>query len=348
MACAYPYQVKNQYFNKSLPYFNWNKPFFNVPCGMCLNCRIDKRNSLEDECNYEYNKYGSGAFITLTYDDNHIEHLVRVQPNGDIDLSLDYRDYKHFRYRLKSKINRLVAKGVQPSKRFNPLYKMLCVSEYGGQYGRPHFHILFFGLDYTFCKNLFKDCWKNGFVDVRPILNGGIRYVLKYLDKRLVGEQARLAFDNKGLERPRCWHSRGLGSGMYLEQLDYLRSHNFCYKTRHNKLRPVRKYWRDKLLGKFNLDNKSIMQNMKDLGIKPDTEFFSKPSYSLNSRNDFMRKQALLKENNRVVDCRNHGEPVFSHLDIIKLTQPCNYIPDRNVNINNLVDTALYGDVVPF
>lgn len=315
MACAYPLMLKNPHYISSVGGF-WNPRMIPVACGRCMNCRIDRRNALEDQCNYEYNKFGSGAFVTFTYDENHIMHLARQDKHGNLVFTVSGDDCRKLRMRLKSRVLYLHnEKGVPKNKRFNPDFKMVATLEYGGQYERPHIHCLFFGLDYMFCKKLFQEVWKYGHVDVRPILNGGIRYVLKYLDKQVTGEAAKELYDDNNIERPRMFHSVGLGSGLYLDNLDFIRSHNFCYKVRHNKLRPVPKYWRDKFHGIFDFDWSFISGEMERRGIKYDYEKMNKPCYSIMKMNEFSREKRIMMEQQRVKDSRNHGQAIFSHDD---------------------------------
>lgn len=101
-------------------------------------------------------------------------------------------------------------------------FKYLAVGEYGGDgqiFDRPHIHLLFFGLDFAVCKKIIAKSWQGkGIVKVLPILNGGIQYVLKYLDKQLFGDLAVKKYDQNGLQRPFQVHSLGLGNNLYKSQ----------------------------------------------------------------------------------------------------------------------------------
>lgn len=61
-----------------------------VPCGKCLNCLKNKQSSMAVRCKREAEKRGSFAFMTLTYDDDHLpitQSLWRVSKDtGEMEL----------------------------------------------------------------------------------------------------------------------------------------------------------------------------------------------------------------------------------------------------------------------
>lgn len=337
MACAHPILIKNPYYKNALhgtsKYFansaSW-KEYIQVPCGWCLNCRIDKRNALEDRCNYEYLLNGKGAFVTLTYDDDSVKHLVRQDALGRPILSLCRDDYRNFIKRLRSKIhyNNLYKTGY-----VDKTFKYLVVGEYGGQFKRPHFHVLFFGLDYAHCDKLIQDCWQHGITDCGQIKQGGIRYVLKYLDKQIHSEDAKIAYDYNNIERPFSFHSINLGVGLYKDNIDFIKNNNYCYKTKHNKLRPIPAYYRNKLFGHYIPDTMAIVDKMKNINIKPDR--FGK--YSLMARNAYRHNLALQREQQLIQSMRSDGVACYDY---------CSNVP--NDFDYGTVEVALYGDKVPF
>ena len=56
-----------------------------VPCGKCLACLKNKQSSMVVRCRREAEQRGSFAFMTLTYDDDHMS-----------DISLDKKDFQQF------------------------------------------------------------------------------------------------------------------------------------------------------------------------------------------------------------------------------------------------------------
>lgn len=337
MACAHPLQIKNPLFRQLSFHRNTRFPTLEVPCGWCLNCRVDKRNTLEDKCDYEYKQFGCGAFVTFTYDDYHIESCMEKDKKDNLVASLRKDDVTKFIKRLRERIkySKLDYKYCRPD------FKYLIVGEYGenGQlFDRPHYHALFFGLDFQVCERLFLDCWSNGFIDSLPIRNGAIRYVLKYMDKQQHGVQAISKFDDNNLERPFCHKSQGLGVGLYISQIDFIKAHNGNYKTKHNILRPIPTYYKNKLKMFTVVDNSSKRAIMSTYKVKPDCNDVTGKSYSLKQLNSFAKYNALVREKNLIELSRQDGVPCFDPLPIT-CTQDFDSLTTVAINI---------ADPIPF
>ena len=237
MSCAHPFLMEfTRYGTRYNEY---------IPCGYCLNCRVDKQNQLVHRCEQELINYKCGAFVTLTYDDLHIINNLNHDSSGNLQATLNRSDLRHYMYRLRSNIKNRMPNNLLSNHHF----KFLAVGEYGqdGQiFDRPHFHILLFGLDFAVCKKEIENAWQGrGMLKVLPILNGGIAYVLKYLDKQLFGKQAEQKYDNNNLERPFQVHSLGLGNSLYKNQCSYIKTHNGCYHWKGKDF-PVPPYYKNK------------------------------------------------------------------------------------------------------
>lgn len=98
-------------------------PFIQVPCGKCLECRIQATRSWADRCCLEAKNSPFNYFITLTYNDD----------NLPVNNSLLEYDMQCFFKRLRKRF-----KGVK--------FKYFYVGEYGDTTLRPHYHCLLFGL----------------------------------------------------------------------------------------------------------------------------------------------------------------------------------------------------------
>lgn len=323
MSCASPLTQYNKYLNKTLT----------IPCNRCINCRIDKRNSWVDRCNYALKQYNfAGAFVTFTYDDYHLYdpslegscHYTdsSLSPDGKSYVTLNKKDVSRLIMRIRSYLN--YHKINTPLS--DPHFKYLAVGEYGGEYGRPHLHILFFGLDFAANKHIFNKCWKSGIVDVRPILNGGIPYVLKYLDKQLYGDQLFDAYDKYNIQAPFKTQSPSLGSDLYRDSVSsgFAASHSNCYRTKHNRLRPIPSYWRKKLLTpnenyiKIDLDS-FIHQYNSDALSESQLQYLhpGKPNY-INPHSaqynftfkEYNLRRSKIRENILTEYCRRNNIPV--------------------------------------
>lgn len=137
-----------------------------------------------------------------------------------------------------------------------------------------------------------------------PILQGGIAYVLKYLDKQLHGLEAKIKYDNNNLERPFQNHSLGLGSSLYKDQEKYIRSHNNCYRWKGKDV-PVPPYYKNKFYFKSTSDTLKLQaQKLKYENIY-NIKF--KNTYDLH---EFKIKKNLLREQNLEYKNRLAGKPI--------------------------------------
>lgn len=259
MSCANPlplYEFVPRFTNfhnrrliwSDLPY----RQFMSIPCGRCLNCRIDKVNMFSDRCEYELIKRRCGAFVTFTYDDIHIQHLLRKDSSGKLVASLSRDDSRRFLYRLNKNVKKELKKSGYDTLPFMQKdYKYILSGEYGDHgtiFDRPHFHAIFFGLDFAMCKKLFARSWRGqGEIKVLPVTQGAPQYLLDYITTMEFGEMRKIKYEYNNLEAPFQVHSVGLGNGLYTEQLDYIKSHNCCYRW-HGRDVPLPTYYRDKYL----------------------------------------------------------------------------------------------------
>lgn len=182
------------------------------PCGNCIGCRIDKLRIWSTRCEYEAKKR-QNSFVTLTIDDLHLKFKENASM-ATLDRSELRKFFDRIRVNFKAKYGKTKPYDV----------KFFATGEYGGIFGRPHYHILFFGLDFKLDQDLIKKCWKWGNVKIDPLLQGGIRYVVDYFTKEHVnGELAIKMYDTKGIERPFIMHSQGIGRGLYFENRDQIK-----------------------------------------------------------------------------------------------------------------------------
>ena len=141
-----------------------------VPCGKCIACRIRYASGWALRCLMEYHACGRrGVFLTLTHDDEHCP------------FDLSKRALQLFLKRFRKTVGRI---------------RYLAVGEYGGEFGRPHYHILVFGLDeFHPLFKMFRPCvgqrglrgrladWPDGFVHLGYVEDRSCMYVCKYAIK---------------------------------------------------------------------------------------------------------------------------------------------------------------------
>lgn len=145
-----------------------------IPCGRCIGCRMDKRDAWAFRCMAEAQLHQDNAFVTLTYDDEHLPQYG----------SLVHRDWQLFAKRLR--------------KRVGPFRYFMC-GEYGEQFGRPHFHALVFGHgfpDRVKCNSLHASndlfespslsaAWGKGRAVIGSVTFESARYCAVYATKRM-------------------------------------------------------------------------------------------------------------------------------------------------------------------
>lgn len=151
-----------------------------IKCGSCIGCRIERREAWAVRCVAESKMHEVNSFVTLTYDDAHMPQ------NG----SLNYRDFQLFMKRLRRKVG--------------PVRFFMC-GEYGAELMRPHYHALFFGLNFgadrVKCNSLrssadiyrsetLEQLWPYGFSSIGDVTYASARYCATYTVKKITGQRA--------------------------------------------------------------------------------------------------------------------------------------------------------------
>lgn len=112
MKCAQPLTIKNPQTGK----------YIEVPCGKCSLCQSNLVADWAFRLRYEAEQAKSVYFIRLSYDDEHLPMCNGVP-------TLDKTDLQKFFKRIRKA-------GLQ--------IRYFAVGEYGGKFGRPHYHLLLF------------------------------------------------------------------------------------------------------------------------------------------------------------------------------------------------------------
>lgn len=296
---------------------------YKIPCRRCINCRVDRRKQWADRCNYEFKKLVSGTFLTLTYDDNHLFAECLVKGNDEkIRATLKYKHIKKFldslRYYVKKEEDSNILR--------NPDFKYLGVGEYGENgsiFDRCHWHLLLFGLDFYYNKKLYQDIWEMGFIYSLPILSGGINYVLKYLDKQIIGsEEVFEMYRRYRIEPPKQFQSKGLGSGLYYDNYENAKQNYGRIKSGIKEIM-IPQYYKNKM-GLYNSERHENEEKIKFLweyNIK--TENPNNYIYDINlyqeKQNKMNKKIQEINEKklrNLYQKAINTGSPVFNEYNI--------------------------------
>lgn len=174
-----------------------------LPCGQCIGCRLVRVRSWALRCMHEASLHASSAFVTLTYDDDHVSPHLR---------------YPHFQQFLRAY-----------RYRFGRI-RYFVAGEYGALTNRPHFHALLFGARFSDgvpCrKDLYQSptldsLWGRGFASFGAVTYESAAYVAKYCVSTAAGPPRGLVDVSTGevvpMARPFAHMSTnpGIGHGWY-------------------------------------------------------------------------------------------------------------------------------------
>ena len=173
-------------------------PFIQVPCGKCLECRIQQVRTWSDRCVLEAKNSPYNYFVTLTYDDDHLPYKKSLNPDHLTQFINLLR--KHFKRKLK----------------FEGKIRFFASGEYGTGGDRimnPHYHLILFNCpipdlsdefwleqDGLLTKHLRPQCkcdgvkhsmliydlWqRRGMISVEPFDYDAASYVTQYVTKKI-------------------------------------------------------------------------------------------------------------------------------------------------------------------
>ena len=233
MACVSPNFIgKYDYFHRPIM----------INCGTCPNCRADKISLIESRAKAEWRKNEFCAFVRFSYDDNHLpyKNYIRTEDNTLMPVgrpSVNNADLSFIPRRIRDIFRYDENNGKPLPKNCSRNFSWLGATEYGDERKRPHLHFIFFGLDWAYIKPLIqKRVWPCGSVDVKPLKNGGIRYILDYLEQIPNGELADSLFFDLGLEKPKVSWSKSFGSDFFVENIKSINQYG-CIRIGQRSIR---------------------------------------------------------------------------------------------------------------
>lgn len=151
-------------------------PSFQLPCGKCIECRLEYARTWAVRCVHEAKVHKENSFITLTYSD---EHLTSPR--------LVYSDFQKFMKRLRF---------AYPNRQIG----CFVTGEYGDLRKRPHWHALLFNWyppgavykystergDKVYSAASLEKLWPFGVSEVGSVTFESAGYVARYAAKKLV------------------------------------------------------------------------------------------------------------------------------------------------------------------
>lgn len=159
-----------------------------LPCGQCIGCRLERARQWATRCVHEAQLHLHSCVVTLTYAEENLPVGHTLVPN----------DAKNFIRRLRR------TSGFEASRYF------LC-GEYGGQFGRPHYHALLFGVWFgdsrPFKKSasgsqlyrsaLAESLWPAGHVGIGEFSFESAAYAARYCVEKVNGEAAEGHYEGR-------------------------------------------------------------------------------------------------------------------------------------------------------
>lgn len=217
------------------PYFSriYQVPF---PCGKCKACRMAKKSEWVMRLKLESLAHSHIAFVTLTYDSEHVPSDYSLNPN-------------HLTLFLKRLRRSLSYHG------FKDRIRYYAVGEYGEKRQRPHYHLILFGLPQSLF-HFVNDCWGKGLVDcqVPQVSESVVKYVSGYVLKKY----SRLHYGER--TPPFSRQSQGLGRDF----VDSLKGY-VDYIVEGSYKRPLGRYLKHRLARRFGVLEAVKAQGMKYL-----------------------------------------------------------------------------------
>lgn len=202
MACAHPLHLRYKDYGT-----------VTVPCGTCINCKSLRALVWSDRIRAEvHDNFKSCLFLTLTYSDDFVPYAFNE--DGDIRETLSPLHFNHFIKALRNRIYYF-----DKTARF----KFFGCGEYGGKFGRPHYHLLLIGLpNVQFVQDTINRIWTFGHIDVSAPRDTEdcVNYVTGYVMKKYSG---KVAVEKYGASIPPFQRSSmNIGKNRYLLRKDQI------------------------------------------------------------------------------------------------------------------------------
>lgn len=169
-----------------------------LPCGQCIGCRLERSRQWAIRCVHHAQLFPHNSFITLTYDDEHLE-----------SPSLEHRDFQLFMKKLRKRVGssesalrRASPPETRPQAESQISYYM--AGEYGSTNRRPHFHACLFNHQFTdkkyykttktksklYTSAVLNSLWGKGFTSIGDVNIQSAAYIARYICSKITGPNA--------------------------------------------------------------------------------------------------------------------------------------------------------------
>lgn len=219
MRCISPTKIKVGYDYSAATVVSKSKGVAVVPCGNCINCRIDQSRVWRTRLQLENCMNTDSVFVSLTYADRFLPDPPHVKKK---DLQSYIRKVKY---------------NVDPIK-----IRYYGVGEYGDQSFRPHYHIIFFGLSMLNEKTLY-NCWRKCEKDVGfhvgEVNEESISYITGYISKKVLKQKGvhPVSYGKKDEFMLCSRHPRGIGVYAAQKMIDKIKKDKRIGKNYYTSVR---------------------------------------------------------------------------------------------------------------
>jgi len=172
-----------------------------VPCGKCYQCVLNRRNDWTFRIKKETEKAYSGAFLTMTYNEEELPMVKeeKVIRKGEIKNEEGYIStlYKRDLQNWIKRVRKVEEKDKSRKLRY------YAVGEYGDKLGRPHYHMIIWNFSLQ-QEKAFQEKWEHGFLDFGFISDASIHYTTGYVMNKVNNVEGRakvFAIMSKGIGR---------------------------------------------------------------------------------------------------------------------------------------------------
>lgn len=304
MSCIRPLELKNNWYhalynNKNF-YTGESKETIIVPCNHCIGCLIAKQQALEFLCCRElikvYQRNESASFITLTYSD---DNLPRSSHGYQ---TLSKKDAQNFHKLLRINLQRA---GITKK------YKYILCGEYGdGSHAtdtaetthRPHIHLAIFGLSEHELKPYIMKSWnRKGIIDIGPLTQGGLRYIISYMNKQQTTPVIKELYKLFDVEPPFLTHSVGIGKEWLLENMDNIIRQHGTFNL-NGKIELFPRYILDFITNHYGIDTRLWI---REFYIK------NKPkNWTIKQYLDINAEKQMIKIQQKIFALKSKNKPV--------------------------------------
>lgn len=204
MRCLYPRTVGFKDDGKTISWSQkkYSKEYatFQLPCGKCIQCRLDYARQWAVRCMHESKMHKENSFITLTYSDEHLESPRLIYSHFQLFMMrLRTQRYEKFIKNYGEIAWSQLSKQEKKEKYASQEIGYFVTGEYGDEFKRPHWHAILFNYDpgdriykysnkrgdRVYSSNTLDKLWGKGITELGSVTFESAGYCARYAAKKL-------------------------------------------------------------------------------------------------------------------------------------------------------------------